>query len=100
MRASDLEISEWLENMPDEESQSPDAIWESEWKKNLIDAAIGRASVAWRADVSSVDGQTITGGEMATIFPNPVRLGVRTEEKLGKEHGVTVSTDAVDKDDA
>ena len=40
----------WLENVPDEGSQSPDAIWEQEWEKNLIDAAIERAKRRIKAE--------------------------------------------------
>lgn len=64
------------------------------------DSAIARSNVSWRADVTSVDGQTITGGDMAAIFPNPVRLGLRAIEKPGTEHGVNVSLDAVDQENA
>jgi uncharacterized protein YfaS (alpha-2-macroglobulin family) len=64
------------------------------------DAAIARVNVLWRAEVTSVDGQTITGGVTASIFPNPVRLGVRAEEKPSKEAAVNVSIDAVDTEDA
>ena len=70
---------------------------ESPFKDN---PAIGRANVSWRAEVTSVDGQTIVGGEMAAIFSDPTRLGVKATERLGKDGGVNVSIDAVDKEDA
>jgi uncharacterized protein YfaS (alpha-2-macroglobulin family) len=64
------------------------------------DAAIGRANVSWRAEVTSVDGQTIVGGEMAAIFSNSTRLGIKATERPGKDGGVNVSIDAVDKENA
>src|SRR5207249_309223 len=70
---------------------------ESPFKDN---PAIGRANVAWRAEVTSLDGQTIVGGEMAAIFSNSTRLGIKATERLGKDGGVNVSIDAVDKEDA
>jgi alpha-2-macroglobulin len=68
---------------------------ESPFKDN---AAISRTNVSWRAEVTSIDGQTIVGGDMAPIFSAPARLGVRATEKPGKPGGVEVSIDAVDKD--
>ena len=70
---------------------------ESPFKDN---AAISRADVFWRAEVTSLDGQTITGGDTARIFPAPARLGIKANEKAEKPRGVTVSIDAIDKDDA
>ncbi|PYJ54364.1 MAG: hypothetical protein DME83_00015, partial [Verrucomicrobia bacterium] len=70
---------------------------ESPFKDN---AAIGRANVSWRAEVTSLDGQTIVGGDMAPLFSAETRLGVRASEKSGKPGGVEVSVDAIDKDDA
>src|SRR5207253_3457288 len=72
-------------------------VCESPFKENL---AIGRANVSWRAEVTSVDGQTIVGGNMASIFPNPIRLGVRAVEKPGKDGGVKIVVDAIDKENA
>ncbi|MFN2542204.1 MAG: alpha-2-macroglobulin [Chthoniobacterales bacterium] len=62
------------------------------------DAAIAKANVVWRADVTSVDGQTITGGATAAAFPNDVRLGVRATEKPANENALSVSIDAIDSD--
>ena len=70
---------------------------ESPFKDN---AAIAKATVSWRADVTSLDGQTITGGDTAAIFPAPARLGVRAEEKPGKMAASGSSVDAIDKDNA
>jgi len=64
------------------------------------DPAIGRANVSWRAEVTSVDGQTIVGGEMAAIFSNSTRLGIKATERPGKDGGVNVSVDAVDEENA
>lgn len=63
------------------------------------DAAVAKAHVFWRADVTSVDGQTITGGEAADIFPNDARLGIRADEKPGDNGGINVDIDAVALDD-
>ncbi|MEY2547134.1 MAG: alpha-2-macroglobulin [Verrucomicrobiota bacterium] len=68
---------------------------ESPFKDN---AAVEKAHVFWRADVTSADGQTITGGEAADIFPNETRLGIKTEEKLGDNGGVSVDINAVNSD--
>ena len=51
---------------------------ESPFKDN---PAVGRTSIIWRADVTSIDGQTLSGGEMATLFATETRLGVRAEEQ-------------------
>jgi len=72
-------------------------VCDSPFKDN---AAIGRANVSWRAEVTSVDGQTIVGGEMAAIFSNSTRLGIKATERPGKDGGVNVSIDAVDKENA
>ena len=64
------------------------------------DPAIGRANVPWRAEVTSVDGQTIVGGEMASIFSNPTRLGIKASEQPGKDGGIKVSIDALNEEDA
>ena len=60
------------------------------------DAAVAKAHVFWQADVTSVDGQTITGGEGAYVFPNATRLGITTSEQPGENGGIKVSVDAVD----
>jgi uncharacterized protein YfaS (alpha-2-macroglobulin family) len=69
---------------------------ESPFKDNL---AVGRASVVWRVDVTSVDGQTLTGGEMATLFSSETRLGVRANEQTAEPAGVKVEIDALDPED-
>ena len=74
-----------------------DLACESPFKDN---AAIGRADVIWRADVTSLDGQTITGGDSGKLFATPSRLGIKVTERAEKPRGVDVSIDAVDKDDA
>jgi uncharacterized protein YfaS (alpha-2-macroglobulin family) len=68
----------------------------SPYKGNL---AIARAVVSWRAEVTSADGQTITGGDTGVICFQPERLGVLMTEQSGTEHGVKVSIDAVDEKD-
>jgi uncharacterized protein YfaS (alpha-2-macroglobulin family) len=69
---------------------------ESPFKDN---PAVGRASVIWRVDVTSVDGQTLTGGEIATLFYSETRLGVRASEQTGEPAGVKVEIDALDPKD-
>ena len=69
---------------------------ESPFKDN---PAVGRTSVVWRADVTSIDGQTLSGGDTATLFPTETRLGVRTEEQITDPAGVKVEIDALDSED-
>jgi uncharacterized protein YfaS (alpha-2-macroglobulin family) len=69
---------------------------ESPFKDN---PAVGRASVAWRADVTSVDGQTLTGGDTATLLSAETRLGVRSTEQVTEPGGVKVQIDALDPKD-
>jgi uncharacterized protein YfaS (alpha-2-macroglobulin family) len=69
---------------------------ESPFKDN---PAVGRASVVWRADVTSIDGQTLSGGDTATFFPTETRLGVRIEEQITEPAGVKVEIDALDPED-
>ncbi len=64
------------------------------------DRAIGKASVSWRVEVTSLDGQTIVGGDSANVFAAPVLLGIRAQEKPGKDGGVDVEIDAINKEDA
>lgn len=61
-------------------------------------AAIGNASVLWRADVTSVDGQTLSGGDLSMVSFSKARLGVLAEEQYENPSGVSVKTDAVDPD--
>src|SRR5438552_5463080 len=69
---------------------------ESPFKDN---PAVGRVSVVWRADVTSIDGQTLAGGDMATLFPTETRLGVRANEQVAEPAGLKVEIDAVDPED-
>ncbi|MBV8351561.1 MAG: hypothetical protein JOZ21_04735 [Verrucomicrobia bacterium] len=69
---------------------------ESPFKAN---AAIGRCTVSWRAEVTSLDGQTITGGAMAETFSAGVRLGVMAREHAGPNGGVNVKIEALNPDD-
>src|SRR5438094_3085479 len=69
---------------------------ESPFKDN---PAVGRVHVVWRADVTSIDGQTLTGGEMVTLFPAETRLGVRCEEQVIEPPGIKVEVDALDPQD-
>jgi len=56
-------------------------------------------SVIWRADVTSIDGQTLTGGDLATLFAAETRLGVRANEQVAEPAGVKVEIDALDPED-
>jgi len=69
---------------------------ESPFKEN---AAIGHASVVWRADVTSVDGQTITGGTLSDVYSARARLAVRASEGNAPEKVVRVKIEALDFDD-
>ncbi len=69
---------------------------ESPFKEN---AAIGHVSVVWRADVTSVDGQTITGGALTDVYSGRARLAVRAGQGTGPEKSVQIKIDALDFDD-
>ena len=69
---------------------------ESPFKDN---PAVSRANIIWRADVTSIDGQTLSGGEMATLFATETRLGVRAEEQTTEPAGIKVDIDALNPDD-
>jgi uncharacterized protein YfaS (alpha-2-macroglobulin family) len=62
-------------------------------------AAIGRCTVSWRAEVTSLDGQTIAGGAMAETFSAGMRLGVMAGEHAGPNSGVNVKIEALNPDD-
>ena len=66
----------------------------------IANAAIGRCTVSWRTEVTSVDGQTITGGTLAGTFSAAARLGVVASEHVGANSGVNVKIEALDPDDA
>src|SRR5207245_9374500 len=55
--------------------------------------------VVGRAEVPSIDGQTVTGGESVTLFPAETRLGVRCEEQVIEPPGIKVEVDALDPQD-
>ncbi|HWB59783.1 MAG TPA: alpha-2-macroglobulin family protein, partial [Chthoniobacteraceae bacterium] len=62
----------------------------------------GRCTVVWKADITSIDGQTITGGDSVTLQLIPALPGIRVTEQTGEQpdqHGVKVEVDAVDADD-
>jgi alpha-2-macroglobulin len=69
---------------------------ESPFKDN---PAIERANVIWRGDVTSIDGQTLVGGDMATLFAAEARLGVGATEQVTEPAGVKVDIDALDPKD-
>src|SRR6266496_1345701 len=61
--------------------------------------AVGRMNIIWRADVTSIDGQTLSGGEMATLFATETRLGIRAEEQATEPRGIKVEIDALNPQD-
>jgi alpha-2-macroglobulin len=79
---------------------------ESPFKDN---PAVSRMNIIWRADVTSIDGQTLSGGETATLFATETRLGVRAEEQsivpaglpagAAAQAGVRVQIDALNPED-
>ena len=79
---------------------------ESPFKDN---PAVGRTTVVWRADVTSIDGQTLSGGDTATLFATETRLGVHAEEQATEpaglpagasaQTGIKVDIDALNPDD-
>src|ERR1051325_3543620 len=69
---------------------------ESPFKDN---PAVSRMNITWRADVTSVDGQTLTGGDTATLFSTDTRLGVRAEEQVTEPRGIKVQIDALNPED-
>jgi uncharacterized protein YfaS (alpha-2-macroglobulin family) len=64
----------------------------------MENAAIGRCTVSWRAEITSVDGQTITGGALAEVFSANARLAVLASEHAGANSGVNVKIEALDPD--
>jgi uncharacterized protein YfaS (alpha-2-macroglobulin family) len=69
---------------------------ESPFKDN---PAVNRMNVTWRADVTSIDGQTLSGGEMATLFATETRLGVHADEQVTEPAGIKVDIDALNPED-
>jgi alpha-2-macroglobulin len=69
---------------------------ESPFKDN---PAVSRMNIIWRADVTSIDGQTLSGGETSTLFATETRLGVRAEEQPTEPAGVKVQIDALNPQD-
>ncbi|MGA3170879.1 MAG: alpha-2-macroglobulin family protein [Chthoniobacteraceae bacterium] len=60
--------------------------------------AVGPSHVSWTADVTSVDGQTITGGTYENFASAPVILGVYAEEKVTDPRGIAVTLEEADAD--
>src|SRR4029077_14006264 len=69
---------------------------ESPFKDN---PAVNRMNITWRADITSIDGQTLSGGEMATLFATETRLGVHAEEQTTEPAAVKVDIDALNPED-
>jgi len=68
---------------------------DSPYKDNL---AVSVSDVSWTADVTSIDGQTITGGTDQTFSSTPVILGLHAEEKMTDPRGIGVTLEGVDPD--
>lgn len=62
-------------------------------------AAVGRANVTWRVDVTSAEAQTLAAGESTTLFSSKARLGVQVTEVLGKPSRVKIAVDAIDENE-
>jgi uncharacterized protein YfaS (alpha-2-macroglobulin family) len=60
--------------------------------------AVGLATVVWSAEITSIDGQTLSGGATQNFSGAPVILGVDAEEKMTDPRGITVKLEAVDPD--
>jgi len=58
----------------------------------------GRCDVSWRADVTSVDGQTLTAGTSAPLQFVAALPGIKASEQIQPERAVKVELDAVDPD--
>jgi uncharacterized protein YfaS (alpha-2-macroglobulin family) len=52
--------------------------------------AVGLCDILWRAEVTSVDGQTLVGGASASLSSAPVRLAVQATEEAGAVKTVQV----------
>jgi len=61
--------------------------------------AVGRTTIIWRADVTSIDGQTLSGGDTGTLFATETRLGVRAEEQTTEPAGIKIDIDSLDPED-
>ncbi|MDQ2867503.1 MAG: MG2 domain-containing protein [Verrucomicrobiota bacterium] len=73
-----------------------DLTCESPFKDN---AAVGRANVTWRVEVTSAEAQTLVAGETTALFSSTARLGVQATEVLGKPSRVKVAVDAIDENE-
>ncbi len=62
------------------------------------DLAVGLCDVSWRADVTSIDGQTITGGASASLSSARARLAVQATEDASPRKAVQVQIQAFDQD--
>jgi uncharacterized protein YfaS (alpha-2-macroglobulin family) len=60
------------------------------------DPAVSVSSITWTADVTSIDGQTFTGGTNETFSSTPVIVAVHAEEKMDTPRGIKVRLDEFD----
>ena len=68
---------------------------ESPFENNL---AVGLCDVSWRAEVTSMDGQTLIGGVSASISSARARLAVHATEEASSSKAVQVQIQAFDLD--
>ena len=59
--------------------------------------AVGVCDVSWRAEVTSIDGQTLTGGAATTVSSSQTRLAVQTTEDLKSPKTVQAHIQAFDQ---
>jgi uncharacterized protein YfaS (alpha-2-macroglobulin family) len=67
----------------------------SPFENNL---AVGLCDISWRAEITSVDGQTLVGGASAQVSSAQARLAVQAAEDTTSHHAVQVQIQAFDQD--
>jgi uncharacterized protein YfaS (alpha-2-macroglobulin family) len=67
----------------------------SPFESNL---AVGLCDISWRAEVTSIDGQTFTGGASTSLSSARGRLAVRATEEAGSSKGVQAQIQVFDQD--
>ena len=60
--------------------------------------AVSISDIQWHADITSIDGQTLSGGASQVFSSTPVILGIGAEEKMTAPRGISVALEAVDPD--
>jgi uncharacterized protein YfaS (alpha-2-macroglobulin family) len=62
------------------------------------DPAVGLCAISWRAEVTSMDGQTLLGGTSALVSSARARLAVQATEELNPGKSVQVQIRAFDQE--